>query len=714
MKKHAKQIISIALVIALLTAAVMPSKAKATGLEGAVLWTAGTVLACVIAGAAAYGVGWAFKNFLQGTLEDNIKSSFIQFANDTKVFDVTIVDWAGVVEQMNRKFPQAPDPNGNGPLKPNGKTVLSAVLLGLFAQYAKWVKEKNNMEDAGTEEEPQIITTSSAYGYRSGDIVIGYASTYRVSTIQTKYYARNVGTTWYSNLSSGGTVKNGYWIGPFETGYYLYFYYPGNGPYYYVMPVGSYGSTTSAVSLTNSLGVGFSQYYSNRPTGLFFWGNTSSVGVAQSVSDSDFPAFNTPSQNNSSFVNGSSNIIPASWVLNRTVPDNPSNTNQVVASYMWNYETNMPETPQQAYTITPDWTTPINNIVDALGDLTLKVDNVDTKLEQILNQAGQQTISIKKPDENGNIPEIAPNIDIKVQDIIDAIGRINANPNTEFNTPSTGYENLQQAIESGTTYTDDDGNEQPVINNKPIVINDMPFDLDTLKEATNGDEVTILDGDGEPHIITIPDLIEFISPQEIPDIVPEQQPLIQVQIPESTPEIPVTTPVKITPGEPELEPEPEPEPTIEPTAEPTVIPTSMPTAQPSQEPTVEPTQNPNPTATPIPVIDSPQLPDGTEIPLKRLGDVIASVFPFSIPWDVAKGIELFAAEPRAPVFVLDPFQNSLLPDSGPGADGNSQYALVIDFSEHEWIEGIAAVTRWVSTIMFLLSLALGTRRLIWR
>lgn len=687
MKKLMKKVTALILVCALCVVIALPPKAKATGLEP-LAWTAATVLTVVIAGVAAYGIGWAFRNFLQGTLTSEIQNSFIEFANSEKPFGetVVIVDWAGVVQQFNAKYPQGAGPN---PLKPNGKVVLSAVLMGLFAQYAQWLKTKNSLEDVGTEEEPGITVVSSAYGYPSGAVTIGYATSYRVSSTQTIYYARNVGTIWLSNLDSNNKERHGYWVGPFETGYYLCFCYPGNGPYYQVFPVTQAGSYDSAVGTSAA----FTQSSTTRPFGLFFWGNTNSVYVAQSVSNSGFPTFDSPSSNNSSFVNGTGNSIPLSWVLNSTVPNTTEKTQQVVASYMWNYDTNLPNVPSgESATITPRYTTPVSEILSALDDLSIEIDNVQSTLGNVMNQINQQTIALKTPDANGDIQSDAPTTNVPISTIMNAIGAVQADPTVSIpGTASDAYENVEQAVESA--------------GNKPIIINGNPYDLETLKEATQGQDLTVLDGDNNPHIIAFPDIIEFISPQSVPDEVPEKQILKELELPSTGTDVPVTTPMQVDVGEPE----------VQPTAAPSAAPTSIPTAAPSTEPSISPSESPDPTATPIPVVDTPTLPDGTEIPaLRRLGDVMASVFPFSIPWDVAKGLELFSAQPQAPVFVFDPFQDSILPDSAVQGSGYSKYALVIDFAEQEWIGGIAAVTRWASTIMFLLSLALGTRRLIWK
>lgn len=692
MKKLMKKVTALILVCALCAAIVFPPKAKATGLEP-LAWTAATVLTVVIAGVAAYGIGWAFRNFFQGTLTSEIQNSFIEFANSEKPFGetVTIVDWAGVVQQFNAKYPQGAGPN---PLKPNGKVVLSAVLMGLFAQYAQWLKTKNSLEDAGTEEEPETVIVSRAIGFQNGPFVLGKMlydpNTYPYYTLS--WFGAiprvNAGT---SNLNSGASypfTKRTYY-GPLDSGYYLLL----NVTRHYWASDTS-GNQTVALYIVrdtsvvpNSDGViaylgskrGNSGGYAVYPY-LTFINNADKVGVLTSESATaltNYSVFSLDTNLSRYFATGTE--------LN--------DTQQVVASYMWNYDTNLPAISSgESATITPQYTTPVSEILSALDDLSIEIDNVQSTLGNVMNQIKPQTIALKTPDANGDIQPDAPTTNVPISAIMNAIGAVQADPTVSIpGTASDAYENVEQAVESA--------------GNKPIIINGNPYDLETLKEATRGQDLTVLDGDNNPHIIAFPDIVEFIAPQSIPDEVPEKQILKELELPSTGTDVPVTTPMQVDIGEPE----------VQPTAAPSAAPTSIPTAAPSAEPSVSPSEPPNPTATPIPVVDTPTLPDGTEIPaLRRLGDVMASVFPFSIPWDVAKGLELFSAQPQAPVFVLDPFQDSILPDSAVQGSGYSKYALVIDFAEQEWIGGIAAVTRWASTIMFLLSLALGTRRLIWK
>lgn len=98
----------------------------------------------------------------------------------------------------------------------------------------------------------------------------------------------------------------------------------------------------------------------------------------------------------------------------------------------------------------------------------------------------------------------------------------------------------------------------------------------------------------------------------------------------------------------------------------------------------------------------PVVPEG----LDKLGAALTSRFPFSIPWDVYKGVTLLAAPPKAPYFEVD-FMAPIADRVG-GWKGSTK--IVLDFSEYEII---GQVCRWTSTIGFCLMLAVGTKRLIW-
>lgn len=89
-----------------------------------------------------------------------------------------------------------------------------------------------------------------------------------------------------------------------------------------------------------------------------------------------------------------------------------------------------------------------------------------------------------------------------------------------------------------------------------------------------------------------------------------------------------------------------------------------------------------------------------------LGAVFISKFPFSIPWDVAKAISLLAAPPVTPRWEVD----FLAPMSDMVGGWQGSTAIVLDFGEYPII---GTATRWVSTLMFVYALAMGTKKLIW-
>lgn len=96
--------------------------------------------------------------------------------------------------------------------------------------------------------------------------------------------------------------------------------------------------------------------------------------------------------------------------------------------------------------------------------------------------------------------------------------------------------------------------------------------------------------------------------------------------------------------------------------------------------------------------------DGLDLP--ALGAALTSRFPFSIPWDVARGIGLLAAPAEAPYWEVD----FLAPISYRVGGWEGSTTVVLDFSEFEII---GRLCRWTSTIGFCLMLAAGTKRLIW-
>lgn len=100
------------------------------------------------------------------------------------------------------------------------------------------------------------------------------------------------------------------------------------------------------------------------------------------------------------------------------------------------------------------------------------------------------------------------------------------------------------------------------------------------------------------------------------------------------------------------------------------------------------------------------IPDVDNLGLPALGAALTSRFPFSIPWDFFRAVQLLAAPAKAPYFEVD-FMEPLADDVG-GWQGDT--TVVLDFSDYAII---GQISRWTSTIGFCLMLAGATKRLIW-
>lgn len=108
------------------------------------------------------------------------------------------------------------------------------------------------------------------------------------------------------------------------------------------------------------------------------------------------------------------------------------------------------------------------------------------------------------------------------------------------------------------------------------------------------------------------------------------------------------------------------------------------------------------------VVDPPagEITDVDNLGLPALGQALTSRFPFSIPWDFFRAVQLLAAPAKAPYFEVD-FMKPLADEVG-GWKGDT--TVILDFAEYAII---GQVCRWTSTIGFCLMLAGATKRLIW-
>lgn len=109
---------------------------------------------------------------------------------------------------------------------------------------------------------------------------------------------------------------------------------------------------------------------------------------------------------------------------------------------------------------------------------------------------------------------------------------------------------------------------------------------------------------------------------------------------------------------------------------------------------------------PTPEQPDEEKPDLNGLGLPALGAALVTRFPFSIPWDVVRGIKLLAAPAEAPRWEVD----FLAPISGRVGGWKGSTKVVIDMGEYPII---GQVCRWTSMIGFCLILASGTKKLIW-
>ena len=123
--------------------------------------------------------------------------------------------------------------------------------------------------------------------------------------------------------------------------------------------------------------------------------------------------------------------------------------------------------------------------------------------------------------------------------------------------------------------------------------------------------------------------------------------------------------------------------------------------------TVEADPRIDPDAAPVPSDPNfEDVEDVDELGLPSLGEALTRRFPFSIPWDIARGFTLLAAPPKTPYFEVDFY--APISDLVGGWQGST--TIVLDFSQ---FESLGRLSRWTSTIGFCLFLASATKRFIW-
>lgn len=98
--------------------------------------------------------------------------------------------------------------------------------------------------------------------------------------------------------------------------------------------------------------------------------------------------------------------------------------------------------------------------------------------------------------------------------------------------------------------------------------------------------------------------------------------------------------------------------------------------------------------------------DVDNLDLPSIATVITEKFPFSIPWDIARGIKLLAAPSKAPCWSVD-FMAAIQHRVGTW-DGDTTVKL--DMANYPLV---GQICRWTSTIGFCLLLAAATKKLSW-
>ena len=148
--------------------------------------------------------------------------------------------------------------------------------------------------------------------------------------------------------------------------------------------------------------------------------------------------------------------------------------------------------------------------------------------------------------------------------------------------------------------------------------------------------------------------------------------------------------------------------------EPANVPYTVQDADPVVDPTPDPNPDPDPDPDPAdpgsgdPTVP-PDTPDIDDLGLPDLGAALTTRFPFSIPWDIYRGLKLLSAPAVVPKFEVDFF--APLNNRVGGWKGDTK--IVIDFGYYPEFSFIGELCRWTSTIGYCLFLASATKRFIW-
>lgn len=129
--------------------------------------------------------------------------------------------------------------------------------------------------------------------------------------------------------------------------------------------------------------------------------------------------------------------------------------------------------------------------------------------------------------------------------------------------------------------------------------------------------------------------------------------------------------------------------------------------QPEPEVVADPDYAPTPTPIPSPVVPEPDTPTYTDVEtlgLPALGDALMGKFPFCLVTDISRVINIFTTTRETPKWEVD-----ILAPLADRIPFQGDTTLKLDFSEYE---EVGTITRWVTTIGYVLFLLLVTKQMI--
>lgn len=197
--------------------------------------------------------------------------------------------------------------------------------------------------------------------------------------------------------------------------------------------------------------------------------------------------------------------------------------------------------------------------------------------------------------------------------------------------------------------------------------------------------------DWQTQIIEIPQTAPY--PESLPE--PMKNPWIQPFSPDHF-ATPLKTPLDAP--NPYYDPVTYPSPNVIPSTEP--LPDIDPLPQPDPAPDPAPSPLPNPAPTPL------EPPPGAKLdltPLTNVGTELSNKFPFSIPWDIKRQLDIFNVQPTAPNYEID------VPEFVKIGSYSIPLKFKIDFNH---FDTFARIARWFLTICFDLAIIMGIRKFL--